>query len=197
MRLIAITTLVIFISSCGLFKKSKGEDPTVIQEEPVAQETPDEPIIKLEVEEIPPEGIKMTYGEVCEAFLSTLQSGSIDQISQYNPSVTVARAMSGKETAGKSDKDVQAMIDGMNDRFKENIEKLRTAAKDNDVDLNTLRIRNCLYNESTDPAMVPRVLSVQLSNGVQDFTIPVTVLNYSGKTYVFEILNTTRIFDKE
>jgi len=197
MRIIAIITVVMCLTSCGLFKKNKGSDPTVIQEEPVAEETPAEPTNPIEVTEIPPSSIKMTYGEICEAFLSTLQSGSVDQISPYAPTVAVARAMASGETSGKSDKDVQAMIDGVTDRFKENIEKLRTAASENNVDLNNLRVRNCLYNESTDPAMVPRVLSVELSNGTKDFSIPVTVLNYSGKTYVFEILMTTGIFDKK
>lgn len=197
MRLIALTTILFFLTSCGLFKKNQGDDPTVIKEEPVVEETPIEPIKTLEVEEIPPQGIKMTYGEICEAFLSTLQSGSNDQISQYFATVPVARAMSGKETNGKTDKDVQVMIDGLTARFQENINKLRTAADENNIDITKLRVRNCLYNESTDPAMVPRVLSVQLSNGVKDYTIPVTVLNYSGKTYVFEILMTTGIFDKE
>ena len=196
MRILAIMTTFICLSACGLFKKNNGEDPTVIQEEPVAEETPTEPIKTIEVEQVPPAGIKMTYGEVCESFLSTLQSGSIDQISQYTPTVAVARAMSGKETDGKSDKDVQGMIDGLTTRIKDNIDLLRTAASDNNVDLNNLRLRNCLYNESTDPVMVPRVLSVQLSDGVKDYSIPVTVLNYSGKTYVFEILMTTGIFNK-
>lgn len=197
MRIVAIMTAIVCLTACGLFKKNKGSDPTVIQEEPVAEETPTEPTTPLEVTKIPPAGIKMTYGEICEAFLSTLQSGSIDQISQYTPTIAVARAMSAKETNGKSDKEVQGMIDGLTARFNENIGKLKTAASENNVDLNNLRVRNCLYNESTDPVMVPRVLSVELSNGVKDFSIPVTVLNYSGKTYVFEILMTTGIFDKK
>ncbi|MFT5513117.1 MAG: hypothetical protein ACI8SE_001517 [Bacteroidia bacterium] len=197
MRLIAIITAIICFTSCGLFKKKKQADPTKIVEAPVAEEQPTQPIQTIEAEEIPPQGIKMTYGEICESFLSTLQSGSVDQISQYLPNLSVARAIFGQEASGKSDEEVQAMIDGLTARFMENIEKLRTSASENGVDINTLRVRNCLYFDSEDPIMVPRVLSVELSDGTKDYKIPVTVLNYSGKTYVFKILITTNIFDKE
>lgn len=197
MRLIAIMTALICLTSCGLFKKSEQDDPTKIVEEPVAEQQPTQPTIALELKDAPPEEIKMTYGEICEAFLSTLRSGSVDQMSQFFPSLSVARAISGQEASGKSDKDVQEMINGLTTRFMENIEKLKTSASDNNVEINSLRVRNCLYFDSKDPVLVPRVLSVELSDGSKDYKIPVTVLNYSGKTYVFEILNTTNIFNKE
>jgi len=197
MKIFTLVITIVCFTSCGLFKKNQKDDPTKIAEEPVAEQEPTQPVQNIEVEQTPPQGIKMTYGEICEAFLATLQSGSVDQISQYFPPVSVARAMSGSSVSGKTDEEVQKMIDGMTARFGENVVKLQTAATENNVDVNGLRIRNCLYFDSKDPAMVPRVLSVELSDGSKDYKIPVTVLNYSGKTYVFEILNTQNVFNKE
>ena len=119
----------------------------------MAQQDPtqaDQPIKNIEVQQTPPEGIQMAYGEICESFLSTLQSGSADQISQYFLDVTVARAIAGKETSGKTDKEVQVMVDGMTSRFMENVNNLRTDADENNVTLNSLRVRNCLYFDSDE-----------------------------------------------
>jgi len=196
MKFIAIVTSLICLTSCGLFKKNQKDGPTKIVEEPVAEQEPTQPIQNIEVQQTPPQGIKMTYGEVCESFLSALQSGSVDQISQYFLDVTVARAIAGKETNGKTDKDVQVMIDGMTSRFMENIEHLRTAADENNVNLNGLRVRNCLYFDSEEPGSMINFLTPDLSDGSKDYKTTLTIANYSGKTYVMEIVKTTNVFNK-
>ena len=189
MKNVALIILSVWLSSCGLFKSNKSK--TEVVEEPVE----DKPV-ELVVDQPPQSGIKMTYGEICEAFLSTLQIGSVDGMNAFFPTVQVARSMSPNETSGKSDEEVGKMITGMKLRFKENLIRLRASAIENKVELGNLKIKNCLYFDTKDNAMVPRVLSVEIGNQDKDYKIPLTVLNYSGKTYVFEILNTTNIFDK-
>jgi hypothetical protein len=196
MRIITITLVIISLSACGLFKKSAQDDPTKIKEVAVAEEQPTEPVIALKLEEESPEDLKMAYGEVCEALLSTLQSGSIDQMSQYIPNVMVARAIGGKETNGKSDKDVQALIDGLTNGMSENIESLRVSAKENKVDLNGLRVRNCLYFDSEDSTSVINFLISEFSNGSKDYKVTLSIIDYGGKTYVTGITNTTNVFNK-
>ncbi len=196
MKNLLILLIVTLLSSCGLFKKKESNEPTVIKEEPQAEKEIVAPTIILDPTENPPEGVQMAYGEVCEAFKATLQSGSLDQFIQYLPTVAIARAMSPTETTGKSDKDVQIMIDGLSKTFLRNIKKIQESAEENNVDLTKLMTRNCIYYKSDAPPMEPRVLSVQLSSGTVDFNVPITILNYSGKSYVFEILNTTNLFKK-
>lgn len=191
MKKVAFLFLCVWLTSCGLFKSKKATSEAV--EEPVEEEPVIEMVIK---DQPPPSGIKMTYGEICETFLSTLQIGSAEGMNAYFPTVQVARSMSPNETNGKSDEEVEKMLAGMKNRFKENLIKLRAAAIENKVELGKLNIRNCLYFDSEDGAMVPRVLSVEIGTADDLYKIPITVLNYSGKTYVFEVLNTTNIFNK-
>ena len=60
MKFIAIVTSLICLTSCGLFKKNQKDDPTKIVEEPVAEQEPTQPIQNIEVQQTPPQGIKMT-----------------------------------------------------------------------------------------------------------------------------------------
>jgi hypothetical protein len=200
MKLLALSIIFLSLTSCGSFKKNQGDDPTKIKEEPkeepVAEVDPSQPVQDIEVVQEPKQGLKMTYGEICESFLSTLQSGSVDQMSQHFPTIAVARAISGKAASGKTDEEMQVMIDDLTTRFMSNIEKLRTAANESNVELNTLRVRNCLYFDSEQPNSMMNFLTSELNDGSKDYKITMSIANYGGKTYAREIIKTTNVFNK-
>ncbi len=170
------------------------------RQEKVVQETSEEQapqteIADIETVDVAPDVVIMAYGEVCDAFVASLQSGAVRPLETFFPTVDLAKTIAPKETSGKSDEEIKTqMVDGLINRFKGNLIQLQEAAKLNRVNLRSLTIKNCLYNESTDPETVPRVLSIEVMDNNKTYTIPVTVLTFEKKTYLFEILNTQNVF---
>lgn len=198
MKTLIYPTCLLILSSCSLFKsgKKKSTENVETTTEVSAENEIEEPKV-IVVSESSDAPVMMAYHEICDQFLLALQSGSMEPLSTFAVTPALARILSPKETAELTDKQIQeTMISGLQQRFLDNLNKLRQAAKDNSVDLNKLRVQNCLYFESDDPPTVPRVLSIELESKGNVFKIPVTILSHEKKTYVFEILKTTGVFDK-
>lgn len=172
--------------------KSRNKE---VVEETVAEDTPKSEITDIETVETAPEVMIMGYGEICDAFVATLQTGNSRPMEQYFPTLDLAKTIAPNETSGKTDEQIKTeMVDALINRFKENLHKLQEAAKLNRITLQSLTVKNCLYNESSDPETVPRVLNIEVMDNNGSYTIPVTVLKFENKTYVFEILNTQNVF---
>ncbi|MBO6514960.1 MAG: hypothetical protein JJ975_00230 [Bacteroidia bacterium] len=198
MRIFLYVSVVFLFCSCKLFKKNSSSSEEVSKTEKTeAASEPEQPNSTIEIAEAQETNVMMAYHEVCDVFLAVLQTQNWEIINPFFAEPDLARYLSPKQTIDQTDQQIrEKMIGPMTQRFKDNIGKLRKSAEENSVDLTKLRVQNCLYFDSDDPATVPRVLSVELGDGSKVYKIPVTVLDYKKQTYVFEILNTTRIFDK-
>lgn len=201
MRTSVVVLSVIFLTSCGLFKKKVKDDEVVAETEmskdPDAEIKPRSTPVPIETVQPAQDDLIMAYGEVCEAFLAALKSGSTAPMEPFFPDVRMAKSIAPNEVANKTDEQIEnEILKGMRDRFTNNLTRLRAHAAENNVDLNKQSLLNCLYVESKDPDMVPRVLSVEIGSPEKKYPIAITVLKLDSKTYVFEILNTTGIFNK-
>jgi len=198
MRIVLLISISVLIVSCSLFKKkNKNQEVSEIAvDAPVAEKEPKQ-VMSIEIAEASENQVMMAYHEVCDVFLAALQSGSSENIEALFPDAALAKFLSPAETSELTDAEIKdKMINGLVTRFKENLNKLKAAANENNVDLSALTIRNCLYFDSGDPETVPRVLSVEFGSETKLYKVPITVLDYNKKTYVFEILKTTGIFDE-
>lgn len=189
--LLAIT--IFSFSSCKLFKSKQHNT----QDEEIAEaEQVSEPSAVLEVQQSQSDDVVMAYGELCEALLASIRMENIDPMQPYFPDVKAAKAMSPKEFSGKSDKEINAVLDGMKSRFKGNIDNLVSGAKDNNVDVGTLSVKNCLYSEDND--LNAEILTAEYLGGSITYEIALLVKTINGRTYVLEIPISTGIFkDRE
>lgn len=132
-----------------------------------------------------------------EDFGRSIISGETSGLKEYLPDVALAKILSPERTEAMTDEAIQSeMIDVLVSRFDLNLGKLQNAISENNIDRKQLSFTGSVLNPSDDPPLVPRVLSVNLKNGGEDVSIPVTVLYAQEKWYLFEILNTTNIFSK-
>ncbi|MCB9262426.1 MAG: hypothetical protein H6607_08640 [Flavobacteriales bacterium] len=198
MKTLSLLFLIILsLSSCALFKSKKTKTAS-----PTAEATPvklpkDLPTLDTVFEAEPAEDvIVMAYSEVGNAFLSSLKNGNTNSLKPFMADVSVAKTLSPKETKGMTDKEIEnKMLTSLHARFDDNFNKLIAAAKENKVDLAPLRLLNCIYHETTDPQTVPRALTIEIGTSTAKYSIPVTVINLANKTYIFEILKTTGVFN--
>lgn len=177
-------------SSCKLFKSKQHntQDEEIAEAEQVSEPSP-----VLEVQQPQSDDVVMAYGELCEALLASIRMENIDPMQPYFPDVKAAKAMSPKEFSGKSDKEINAVLDGMKSRFKGNIDNLVSGAKENKVDVGALSVKNCLYSKDID--LNVEILTAEYLGGSITYEIALLVKTINGRTYVLEIPISTGIFE--
>lgn len=134
---------------------------------------------------------------IANALLSAVR-GDQSVLNSYAPDVAFARVLSPKETKGMSDETIQRdMLKGLNDRLSSNVENLRKDLREKRVDPLSIKMVGFKEEPSTDPPLVPRVLSVTLGNDEWEAKIPVTYVKHESRIYAFEILNSVNVFRKK
>jgi hypothetical protein len=125
-----------------------------------------------------------------------IYSDDLASISKYMPTVEVARRLSPDATADKTDEEIEtSMLNGLIETFDVNFGKIQEEIKDHAVDRTKLTYGTHKYHQTDDPEMVPRVLELTLMSNGKEESIPFTVLKLDDNWYVFEILNTTHLFN--
>ncbi len=191
MKNVYLIAVVILASSCFT---SKPKTPEV--------ETPEIQNVEVaeEVEKTPENvfGIAKDDGlnSVARSFSHAVLTNDVTVLGVYIPTVEVARELIPEGDPYFTDADIQEnMLKPLNDRFVSNFDKIQAEMKEHDVDRALVTFKEYKYTPPTDSPSGMGVLEVVLNYNDKDETVPVTVYKFNEKWYVFEILNTTHLFD--
>ncbi len=134
--------------------------------------------------------------EVAKNFAKAIIDNNSSILKVYKPNVTLARALSAKATATMTDEQIkEGMLKDLNNTFERNIENLQKAINDNEIDRAGLTFDSYKLYEANESPLVPRALEVNLKYNEDQKHIPITVLKLNSNWYIFEILNTTTVFN--
>ena len=138
-----------------------------------------------------------TMEAVAEALLKAVQ-GNSSSFKKYLPDAAFARVLSPKETEGMTDKVIESqMLSGLTTRLEDNVNNLKNDMSAKRINSSSVSIESVKEEPSTDPPLVPRVVSVRLANDAWKASVPVTYVRHDDKIYVFEILNSVDLFKKK
>lgn len=138
--------------------------------------------------------IEQSLKEVGDRLLRAIQ-GENDALDGFAPDVAFAKVLAPKETKDLSDQAIEdQLLSGLKSRLASNIETLANDAKNKRIDVESLIVESITEEPSTDPPLVPRVVSIKLSNKEWKASVPLTFVKHEGRIYVFEILNSVDIF---
>ena len=131
---------------------------------------------------------------VARDFASAIIAANYDILEKYQVNIGVMRLiMPPKE---QSDEILEGMLLDFNHKRGIDLQSIQQQIEDNNVDRAKLKYKDYIFhNEGKEDPRDIKVLEVVLDHAGQEVKIPVTVTELHGKWYLFEILNTTNLFN--
>jgi|GEM_PF-4792101 len=109
-------------------------------------------------------------------------SGNSSDLEALLPDAAFARILSPKETKDMTDEKIKSdMLDGLRNRLIANVENVQKDIRNKGIDSKSLKVVEIVEEPSTDPPLVPRVLSVKIENDNWRASVPVTYVKPKAK----------------
>ncbi len=135
-------------------------------------------------------------GELGTSFLSSLQQGQFGLLEKFIPTLAFYKSL-GKEMAGRSDKEIGQVREQNKSRLKENWQQILQRVRRDGIDLTAVLIRETLVYEIIPGKPMQGMVVVYGYKGRDYDDLSLIVHQQTGKTWLLEIPNPTRVFKME